>query len=231
MGATSVEAAKQAVLEYRADLGIALDGDADRVVMIDEKGGIIDGDQLLALIANTWNNEGLLKGGAVVGTVMTNLGFEWFLEKKGLKLIRTPVGDRYVSEYMRAKSCNVGGEQSGHIILSDYARTGDGLVAALQALSMIIASNKPASEIMRVFEPVPQLLKSFKVNNSSLLEDNKIIEAISSAETKLGTGGRLLVRKSGTESLIRLMAQGDNEQTLHEVIDTLTETIYKRDKI
>ncbi|AIL12547.1 phosphoglucosamine mutase [Candidatus Paracaedimonas acanthamoebae] len=229
VGATSVEAAKQAVLEYRADLGIALDGDADRVVMIDEKGGIIDGDQLLALIANTWSAEGLLKGGAVVGTVMTNLGFEWFLENKGLKLIRTPVGDRYVSEYMRAKSCNVGGEQSGHIILSDYARTGDGLVAALQALSMIIASNKPASEIMRVFEPVPQLLKSFKINNSSLLEDNKIIEAINSAEKKLGTTGRLLVRKSGTESLVRLMAQGDNEQTLHEVINSLSEVIYKRD--
>lgn len=229
VGATSVEAARQAVLEYRADLGIALDGDADRVVMIDEKGGVVDGDQLLALIANTWNAEGLLKGGAVVGTVMTNLGFEWFFKNKGIELIRTPVGDRYVSESMRAKSCNVGGEQSGHIILSDYARTGDGLVAALQALSMIISSNKPASEILRVFEPVPQLLKSFKINNSSLLEDDKIIEAINNAETKLGTTGRLLVRKSGTESLVRLMAQGDNEQMLHEVIDDLSEAICQKD--
>ncbi|OJX14057.1 MAG: phosphoglucosamine mutase [Caedibacter sp. 37-49] len=229
VGATSIEAARQAVLEYRADLGIALDGDADRVVMIDEKGGIIDGDQLLALIANTWNESGLLKGKAVVGTVMANLGFERFLESKRLKLIRTPVGDRYVSESMRANACNVGGEQSGHIILSDYARTGDGLVAALQALSMIIASNKPASKIMRVFEPVPQVLKSFKINNSSLLEDEKVIAAITKAEAKLGSSGMLLVRKSGTESLVRLMAQSDNEHLLKEILNDLVEVIHKRD--
>lgn len=229
VGATSTEAARQAVLEYRADLGIALDGDADRVVMIDERGGIIDGDQLLAMIANTWNTEGLLRGGAVVGTVMANLGFERFLQTKGLNLVRTAVGDRYVSEYMRAKSCNVGGEQSGHIILSDYARTGDGLVAALQALSVIIASNKPASEIMRVFEPVPQLLKSFKIDDPDILENETIQQEIKRAEKELGSSGRLLVRKSGTESLIRLMAQGDNEKKLYEVIDHLSESILRKD--
>ena len=192
---------QEAVLYHQADVGIALDGDADRIVMIDEKGKILDGDQLLAVIAKAWLEKDTLRGNCVVGTSMTNLGFERFLDNLGLRLIRTPVGDRYVSEYMRTHQCNVGGEQSGHIILSDYARTGDGLVGALQILAVMVEKQKRTSE--------------------APLEDPDVQKAIEAAIEKLGLDGSLVVRKSGTEPLIRLMAQGENEDFLHHIIDDI----------
>lgn len=220
-GATDVRALQKAVLDHQADVGIALDGDADRIVMIDEKGQILDGDQLLAVIVKTWLERDQLRGNCVVGTVMTNLGFERFLDNAGVRLVRTPVGDRYVSEYMRTHQCNVGGEQSGHIILSDYARTGDGLVAALQALAVIVAKQKRASELARVFTPIPQVLKNIQFQKGDPLEYPQVQKAIEKAVKKLGTESRLLVRKSGTESVIRVMAQGENEELLHTVLDEI----------
>lgn len=220
-GATNVVALQEAVLYHQADVGIALDGDADRIVMIDEKGKILDGDQLLAVIAKAWLEKDTLRGDCVVGTSMTNLGFERFLDNLGLRLIRTSVGDRYVSEYMRTHQCNVGGEQSGHIILSDYARTGDGLVGALQILAVMVEKQKRTSELSHIFTPFPQVLKNIRFQKEAPLEDPDVQKAIEAAIEKLGLDGSLVVRKSGTEPLIRLMAQGENEDFLHHIIDDI----------
>jgi phosphoglucosamine mutase len=222
VGATAPTAMCEAVVDYGAHLGIALDGDADRVVMADEKGRLIDGDQLIGLISRFFQQEGKLRGHAVVGTVMANLGLERFLQAQGLQLIRTAVGDRYVSETMRATNCNIGGEQSGHIILSDYSRTGDGLIAALQVLAVIISSGKPASEVAHVFDPVPQVLRNLRVQSPDILLQNpKVHAAIKAAEQALSHEGRFLVRKSGTEPLLRFMAQGHDAHKINMILDEL----------
>lgn len=224
-GATHVQTLQKAVLEQQADLGIALDGDADRVVLVDEKGTILDGDQLLAVIAQTWLEQRRLRGNCVVGTVMTNLGFERFLNDAGLYLIRTSVGDRYVSEYMRTHCCNVGGEQSGHIILSDYACTGDGLVAGLQALAVLVAQGKRASDLASIFAPVPQILKNVRFAGKNPLDNPVVQTRLEKAQEKLGPESRLLVRKSGTEPLIRLMAEGEDEALLSVVLEELADVM------
>ena len=224
-GATATEAMRREVLAQDADLGIALDGDADRVVMADEKGALIDGDQLMALIAESYHRAGRLKGGGVVATVMSNLGLERYLESIGLGLVRTPVGDRYVIEHMRKNGLNVGGEQSGHIILSDYATTGDGLIAALQVLATTIGSDRPLSSAGRVFEPLPQLMRNVRFNGTMPLEDAEVKKVIHDAERSLGKQGRLVIRKSGTEPVIRVMAEGDDELLVSRVVDTIAEAI------
>jgi phosphoglucosamine mutase len=225
-GATSPATLCEAVIAHGADLGIALDGDADRLILADEKGQILDGDQLMALVARSWAASGRLAGGAVVATVMSNLGLERFLVGLGLMLHRTPVGDRYVVERMRAGGFNVGGEQSGHIILSDYVTTGDGLIAALQVLAVLVASGRPASETGRLFAPLPQRLRSLRFDGSTKpLDAHAVKEAIRSAEAALGTAGRLLIRKSGTEPVIRVMAEGEDEKLVHRVVDDVAKAI------
>ena len=211
-----------AVLTSGADLGIALDGDADRLILSDERGQIVDGDQVLALIARAWKRDGRLAGGAVVATVMSNLGLERFLAGEGLSLIRTGVGDRYVAERMRETGCNVGGEQSGHMILSDFATTGDGLVAALQVLAVIVESRRRASEVTRVFDRLPQLLRSVRFSGVSPLGAPELKAATADAEARLGDRGRLLLRQSGTEKVIRVMAEGEDESLVREVVDGLS---------
>jgi phosphoglucosamine mutase len=213
------------VTEHGADLGIALDGDADRVLIADEHGDLVDGDQLLALIGGSWAASGQLRGGGVVATVMSNLGLERFLVEQGLSLHRTSVGDRYVAERMREMAINVGGEQSGHMILSDFATTGDGLVAALQALAVIVEQGRPASEVCRVFTPLPQLLRNVRFAGASPLRDAGIQRAIVAAEGRLDGGGRLLIRESGTEKLIRVMAESEDEALVALVVDELCSTI------
>ena len=213
------------VLEHQADLGIALDGDADRVLMADEHGELVDGDQLLALIARSWSQSGQLAGGGIVATVMSNLGLERFLNGKGMELHRTKVGDRYVVEQMRARGINVGGEQSGHMVLSDFATTGDGLMAALQVLAVLVEQNKTASEACRVFTPLPQRLRSVRFTGTSPLRHERVQEAIAAAETTLASSGRLLIRESGTEPLVRVMAESEDEALVHDVVDGLCETI------
>jgi phosphoglucosamine mutase len=228
-GSTHPEALQEHVVMHGADLGIALDGDADRLAMVCEKGRVIDGDQLMAAIAERWRRDGRLTGGGVVATVMSNLGLERFIDGHGLKLVRTQVGDRYVLERMRSDGFNLGGEQSGHIIMTDHATTGDGLMAALQALSALIKSKKPASETFRCFEPVPQLLKNVRVRDAgAALEAKAVIAAIAAGEKKLGKGGRILVRKSGTEPLIRVMAEGDDSELVKSVVDQIIEAIPQR---
>jgi phosphoglucosamine mutase len=225
-GATAPAAMCQAVLAHGAHLGIALDGDADRLILADEKGQILDGDQLMALIARSWAAESRLAGSGVVATVMSNLGLERFLGGLGLQLHRAPVGDRYVVEHMRAGGFNLGGEQSGHIILSDYVTTGDGLIAALQVLAVLIASDRPASEAGRVFAPLPQQLKSLRVvDGAQPLETAPVKEAIRAGEAALQGRGRLLIRKSGTEPVIRIMAEGDDEGLVLQVIDEVARAI------
>jgi phosphoglucosamine mutase len=221
VGAIASGALQEAVVKHKADLGVALDGDADRVVLSDEKGHLIDGDQIMALIATAWQQAGLLRGDKVVGTVMSNLGFENYLNAQNIQLIRTPVGDRHVGEYMRTHDCNVGGEQSGHIILSDYVRTGDGLVAALQVLSVIVQEKRPASEICRMFTPIPQILRNVRMRQKELTINESVQETINTMERTLGQEGRLLVRKSGTEPLIRIMAEGTREDQLRQIIDQI----------
>jgi phosphoglucosamine mutase len=213
------------VTEHGADLGIALDGDADRVLIADEHGDLVDGDQLLALIGGSWAASGQLRGGGVVATVMSNLGLERFLVEQGLALHRTSVGDRYVAERMREMAINVGGEQSGHMILSDFATTGDGLVAALQALAVIVEQGRPASEVCRVFTPLPQLLRNVRFAGASPLRDAGIQQAIVAAEGRLDGAGRLLIRESGTEKLIRVMAESEDEALVALVVDELCSTI------
>ena len=227
-GATAPDMLREQTVAHGCDLGIALDGDADRVVMVDEKGEVIDGDQLMALIGASWHEQGRLAGGGIVATVMSNLGLERYLKSKGLALARTAVGDRYVLEYMRGKGFNLGGEQSGHIILSDYASTGDGLIAALQVLAVLVAGKKPASAVTRLFAPVPQLLKSVrydKTNGAKPLEHDGVKKAIAAAETRLAATGRLLIRKSGTEPVIRVMAEGDDAAMVKSVVEELCATI------
>ena len=224
-GATDPTSLQQAVVAHGADLGIALDGDADRVILADEAGQIVDGDQLMGLIAGSWQASGALAGGGVVATVMSNLGLERHLQGLGLTLRRTPVGDRYVVEEMRASGCNVGGEQSGHIVLSDYTTTGDGLIAALQMLAVLVRSERPASEVMQVFQPLPQLLKNVRFNGGAPLEEEGVKAAIQEAEQTLGDKGRLLIRKSGTEPVVRVMAEGEDEALVAEVVDGLVATI------
>jgi phosphoglucosamine mutase len=231
-GATSLGTLQKAVLENQADLGIALDGDADRLMMVDEAGAIIDGDQLLALIATSWSEDGDLRGGGIVTTHMSNLGLERYLETKNLKLIRTNVGDRYVLEGMRTHGCNVGGEQSGHIILRDYMTTGDGIIAALQVLGVLVQKQLKASQLGHTFAPVPQVLKSIRTSSFAPLNDSRVRKAIEEAERCLiKDRGKLLIRRSGTEPLIRVMAQGDNEQTLTSLIHHIVETIEIADNI
>jgi phosphoglucosamine mutase len=221
VGSTDTRALKEAVLKYRADLGIALDGDADRVAIVDEKGHSIDGDQLMALIAKSWKAAGTLTKPGIVATVMSNLGLERFLNGLKLKLERTQVGDRYVVEQMRAMGYNVGGEQSGHIILSNFSTTGDGLLAALQVLAVIVQSGKPASEVCQLFEPAPQVLENvrYEKGKPDPMEAPSVKDAILAAEASLAGGkGRLLVRKSGTEPLVRIMAEGDDEKLVREAV-------------
>lgn len=225
-GSTHPEALQERVVAHGAHLGIALDGDADRLAMVCEKGQLIDGDQLMAAIADRWQKDGRLNGGGVVATVMSNLGLERFLVARKLKLVRTQVGDRYVLEAMRSGGFNLGGEQSGHIIMTDHATTGDGLMAALQALSAMIASGKPASEAFHVFDRVPQLLKNVRVTDAaSALSATAVVAAIAAAEERLGAKGRILVRKSGTEPLIRVMAEGDDSTLVQSVVDRIVEAI------
>ena len=224
-GALVPQQMRREVLARRADIGIALDGDADRLIVCDERGEILDGDQLMALIAIHLARGERLAGGALVATVMSNLGLERCLSGQGIGLHRTAVGDRYVVEKMRSLGCNLGGEQSGHIILSDYATTGDGLIAALQVLAAIIETGKRASEVCRLFEPVPQLLRNVRFGNGKPLESRPVQQAIAAGEARLGTGGRLVIRNSGTEPVIRVMAQGEDQALLASVVDDICEAI------
>lgn len=224
-GSTHPEALQRKVHEVRADIGIALDGDADRVQIIDENGKFIDGDQLMAVIAESWAADGTLRGNGIVATVMSNLGLERFLTGKGLNLHRTKVGDRYVVEHMRQNDYNVGGEQSGHMVLSDFGTTGDGLVAALQVLACVKRSGKSVSEICNRFEPVPQVLKNVRIKTGQPLEDTVVRQAIADAESELAKTGRLLIRPSGTEPLIRVMAEGDDRAQVERIVDELVNVI------
>ena len=221
VGSTHPKALQLKVLESGADIGIALDGDADRLIVVDERGQVVDGDQLMALIASRAAEAGTLKGGALVATVMSNLGLERFLATKGIALHRANVGDRHVLELMRDRGCNVGGEQSGHIILSDHATTGDGLVAALQVLAALVGSGKPASEFLHLFDPLPQLLKNVRFKGGAPLEADSVKAAIAAGEAKLAGQGRLLIRKSGTEPLIRVMAEGEDKALVGRVVDDI----------
>ena len=224
-GSTAPAAMFARVREVRADFGIALDGDADRVVMADEQGRIIDGDQILALIAKSWSKSDKLKGGGVVGTVMSNAGLARYLKTMDLALARSAVGDRYVLEEMAKGGFNVGGEQSGHIILSDFATTGDGLVAALQVLAVLAQESNPASEAAHLYEPLPQVLENVRFKKGSPLDDAKVKSSIESGNARLGASGRVLVRKSGTEPLIRVMAEGEDEKTVRAVVRAIAGTI------
>jgi phosphoglucosamine mutase len=220
-GSTVPEFLSAEVRRSGAHLGLALDGDADRLILADETGAIIDGDQVLGLIARSWGAAGRLAGGGVVATVMSNLGLERFLEGRGLQLHRTAVGDRYVVEKMRAEGFNVGGEQSGHMILSDYATTGDGLLAALQVLAVLVEEGRSASDACRVFTPLPQILKSVRFAGPSPLEATAVRAAIAAAEVELAATGRLLIRKSGTEPVVRVMAEGEDETQVRRIVDAL----------
>jgi phosphoglucosamine mutase len=208
----------------RADIGIALDGDADRVVIVDERGHLVDGDQLLAAIAESWRDDGRLAKPGVVATVMSNLGLERHLQTLGLSLVRTPVGDRYVLEYMREHGYNVGGEPSGHIILSDYTTTGDGFVAALQVLAVVKKQDKPVSQVCHRFAPLPQILKNVRYRGKPL-ENLQVRSAIEDAEQRLNGHGRLLVRPSGTEPVIRIMGEGDDKALVEEIVDGIVDAL------
>jgi phosphoglucosamine mutase len=220
VGSTYPKALQMKVLEVGADIGIALDGDADRLIVVDERGQIVDGDQLMALIAGQALAAGQLKGGGIVATVMSNLGLERWLGGQGLALHRANVGDRHVLEMMRSRGCNVGGEQSGHLILADHSTTGDGLVAALQVLAALVAARRPASEVLHLFDPLPQLLKSVRFKGAPL-ETPAVQAAIAEAEARLAGTGRLLIRKSGTEPVIRVMAEGEDKALVKSVVDAV----------
>lgn len=224
-GSTHPVSLTEKVHEVRADVGIALDGDGDRVLMVDENGTIVDGDQLMAVIAESWHKNGRLQGGGVVATVMSNLGFERFLGSQGLTLARTRVGDRYVVEHMRAHGFNIGGEQSGHIVLSDFGTTGDGLVSALQVLGCLKETGLPMSKLCHKFEPVPQRLKNVRIHKGKPLENEKVKKVIKEAEKMLGKKGRLVIRPSGTEPLIRVMAEGDDDSLVERVVDDIVDAI------
>jgi phosphoglucosamine mutase len=224
-GSTHPETLQKKVHETRADIGIALDGDADRVIIVDENGAVVDGDQLMAVIAETWAQDGLLRGNGIVATVMSNLGLERFLGDKGLTLARTKVGDRYVVEHMRNHDFNIGGEQSGHIVLSDHGTTGDGLVAALQILAAVKRTGRTVSELCHRFEPVPQLLRNVRFSGGKPLEDAAVKQAIADAEAELAKSGRLVIRPSGTEPLIRVMAEGDDREQVERIVNELVDVI------
>jgi phosphoglucosamine mutase len=224
-GSTAPQAMCAKVREMRADFGIALDGDADRVIIADENGDVVDGDQILALIAQSWHQAGRLCGGGIVATVMSNLGLERHLATQGLQLHRTAVGDRYVAEQMRAMGINVGGEQSGHLILSDFATTGDGLLAALQVLAVLVRRNRPASEVLQVFQRLPQRLKNVRFKGISPLREDHVQAAIRDAQARLKGTGRVLIRESGTEPLVRVMAEAEDSAVVAEVVDSLCEMI------
>jgi phosphoglucosamine mutase len=225
VGSTAPQVLSETVVGSGAALGIALDGDADRLIVVDETGTVIDGDQLMALIATGWARQGKLAGGGLVATVMSNLGLERHLAAQGLGLVRTKVGDRYVLEKMRGSGYNVGGEQSGHIILSDYATTGDGLVAALQVLAEIVRAGAPASEVLHRFEPLPQLLKNVRFAGGKPLDDPRVQEVIAGAEAELKGRGRLVIRASGTEPVIRVMAEGDDRGQVEAVVDRVCDAV------
>jgi phosphoglucosamine mutase len=226
-GSTAPEALCDKVREVRADIGIALDGDADRVVIVDEKGNIIDGDQIMAVIAESWMKRGTLSAGGVVATVMSNLGLELYLKDIGLTLARTAVGDRYVVDHMRRHGFNVGGEQSGHVVLSDFTTTGDGLVCALQVLAVVVATGKPVSEVCNRFARLPQVLKNVRYASGKPLEKDAVKKAIESGKAKLGSKGRVVIRPSGTEPVIRVMAEGDSEHLVTQVVDDIVAAVQK----
>jgi phosphoglucosamine mutase len=226
-GSTAPDALARKVREMRADIGIALDGDADRVAIVDEKGHLVDGDQLLAVVAESWKEDRRLAKPTVVATVMSNLGFERHLEGLGLTLARTPVGDRYIIEHMREGGFNLGGEPSGHIIMSDYATTGDGFVAALQVLAVVKKHGKPVSEVCHRYDPLPQVLKNVRYRNGKPLEDSKVKSAIEDAVQRLDGQGRLVIRASGTEPVIRVMAEGENQPFIEELVDGIVDALSK----
>jgi phosphoglucosamine mutase len=220
-GSTAPLTCQETVVASGADIGIALDGDADRLIVVDEKGKIVDGDQIMALIGSSWARAGTLRGGGLVATVMSNLGLERFLNGQGIDLVRTKVGDRYVLEQMKEGGYNVGGEQSGHMILSDHATTGDGTIAALQVLAAVVESGKPASEVLHQFDPVPQLLKNVRYTAGKPLENGAVQQVIADAEKELLGSGRLVIRPSGTEPVIRVMAEGDREDQVKDIVDRI----------
>ena len=224
-GSTHTELVRDTVVASGADIGIALDGDADRLIVIDEKGRVVDGDQLMALIGSQWAKSGKLRGGGVVATVMSNLGLERFMASEGLRLERSKVGDRYVLELMRKTGCNVGGEQSGHMILLDHGTTGDGTVAALQVLAALVKSGKPASELLHLFDPVPQLLQNVRFSGGRPLEEQIVKDAIADGEARLAGRGRLVIRPSGTEPVIRVMAEGDDEAEVKAVVEAICSAV------
>jgi phosphoglucosamine mutase len=226
-GSTHPQAMCAKVKELRADIGIALDGDADRVIIADDRGRVVDGDQLMALIASSWAKRGELRGGGLVATIMSNLGLERFLAEQKLSLARTKVGDRYVVEHMRSNGFNVGGEQSGHIVLADFSTTGDGLLAALQVLAEVKRRGKPVSEVCALFTPLPQVLKNVKFKAGAPLQDQHVRDSIAEAEARLGNSGRLVIRPSGTEPVIRVMAEGDDESLVTAIVDELCGAIAK----
>ncbi len=224
-GSTATDTLSQQVVTHKADIGIALDGDADRLIICDENGDVIDGDQIMGLVTTHLHKRGLLKGGGLVATVMSNMGLEKYLEDQGLTLQRTQVGDRYVVERMRADGFNIGGEQSGHIVLGDYATTGDGLVAALQVLAVIVERGQPTSQVCRLFDPFPQILKNVRYGNTFPLDEESVQQAIEDGEGRLNGAGRVLIRKSGTEPLIRVMAEGQDPALVEEVVDDIVAAV------
>lgn len=229
-GATSPDQLKQTVIDQQADIGIALDGDADRLIMVDEAGAIINGDAIMALVATSWHRHGLLNGQAVIATQMSNLGLERYLNGLGLELIRTAIGDRYVVEGMQTHGCNLGGEQSGHLILSDYCTTGDGLIAALQVLRVIVETGKKLSQLSQPFKAVPQFMRSIRVQDKSIMTHEKIQESLKhSSDELIKLGGRLLVRPSGTEPVVRIMAEADDEQAIVRIVHGVESVIKEVD--
>ncbi len=226
-GSTDTTMMQNAVRAHGADLGIALDGDADRVLVADENGELLDSDQLMAMVAESWLRADRLRGGGIVATVMSNMGLEQYLRGLGLDLVRTQVGDRYVVEHMRREGFNIGGEQSGHIILNDYNTTGDGLIAALEVLAVLIQGGKPASETGRKFTPLPQLLENVRFNGATPMENDEVKSVIRRGEARLGGNGRLLIRKSGTEPLIRVMAEGSDETLIQEIVAEIVDAMEK----
>jgi phosphoglucosamine mutase len=225
VGSTAPDALVSKVRELRADIGIALDGDADRVLIVDEKGQKVDGDQLMGVVARSWNDDGRLTQPGIVATIMSNLGLERYLGGIGLNLIRTAVGDRYVLEHMRAHGFNLGGEQSGHIIMSDYTTTGDGLIAALQLLAVVKRLDKPVSEVCHCFEPLPQVLKNVRYKSGKPLLESSVVKAIEAGRERLGANGRLVIRPSGTEPVIRVMAEGDDGSLVNSVVDDVVDAV------
>lgn len=224
-GSTHTDLLRETVVASGADIGIALDGDADRLIVVDEQGQVVDGDQIMALIGSEFAARGALRGGGVVATVMSNLGLERFLNGRGLNLVRTAVGDRYVLEQMRAGGFNVGGEQSGHMILADHATTGDGTIAALQVLAALVRAGRPASEVLHVFDPVPQLLKNVRFSGGRPLDAPQVKAVIADAEAQLAGRGRLVIRPSGTEPVIRVMAEGDDAGEVERIVDSICDAV------